>query len=148
MKIGELSKKTSCSVETIRFYEQQGLLPEPDRTASNYREYSELHYERLRFIRNCRSLDMAHTEIKELLYFLENPEANCKGVDCILEEHLKHVELRLKELQHLHKELANLRSICNNLDNAGNCNILHQLSAPAKLTHDEKPNCTTLHGLH
>lgn len=67
MKIGELSEKTSCSVLTIRFYEKEGLIPQPDRTQGNYRLYTEDYIDRLKFIVNCRSLNMNLIEIKKLL---------------------------------------------------------------------------------
>lgn len=59
MKIGELAKRTGCPVETIRYYEREGLLPEPARSEGNYRQYTLAHVERLSFIRHCRSLDAA-----------------------------------------------------------------------------------------
>lgn len=64
MKIGDLSKRTQTQVETIRYYEHEGLLPEPERTESNYRIYGEVHAERLAFIRHCRSLDMTLDETR------------------------------------------------------------------------------------
>ena len=67
MKIGELARAAQCSVETIRYYEKEGLLPAPLRTDGNYRDYGPGHIERLRFIRNCRALDMAQEEIRQLL---------------------------------------------------------------------------------
>ena len=67
MKIGELAKLTDCQVETIRYYEREGLLPEPARSEGNYRLYTQAHVERLTFIRNCRSLDMTLEEIRSLL---------------------------------------------------------------------------------
>ena len=63
MKIGELAKKTGCQVVTIRYYEKEGLLPEPERSEGNYRLYSEADIERLRFIRHCRHHDMKLAEI-------------------------------------------------------------------------------------
>jgi len=59
LKIGELSKKTSCSVLTIRFYEKEGLIPEPERTEGNYRLYDVGYVERIKFILNCRTLNMS-----------------------------------------------------------------------------------------
>ena len=67
MKIGELAKTTAIPVETIRYYEKIGLLPEPDRDASGYRSYRNAHLERLLFIKRCRNLDMAQDEIRELI---------------------------------------------------------------------------------
>jgi len=58
MKIGELAKATHTQVETIRYYEREGLLPETPRTEGNYRVYGSEHVERLSFIRHCRGLDM------------------------------------------------------------------------------------------
>ena len=67
MKIGELAKITDCQVETIRYYEREGLLPQAPRSESNYRIYGAEHTERLGFIRHCRSLDMTLEEIRVLL---------------------------------------------------------------------------------
>ena len=64
MKIGELATLTGCPVETIRYYEREGLLPAPSRSAGNYRQYDTAHVERLSFIRHCRSLDMTQEEIR------------------------------------------------------------------------------------
>ena len=65
IKIGELARRAQCPAQTIRYYEHEGLLPEPIRTAGNYRVYSRAHIERLSFIRNCRSLDMTLDEIRQ-----------------------------------------------------------------------------------
>lgn len=81
MKIGDISKRANISVETVRYYEKIGLLPEPDRTASGYRSYRQAHLDRLLFIKRCRNLDMAQNEIRELIRLAENPEADCAGVD-------------------------------------------------------------------
>jgi DNA-binding transcriptional MerR regulator len=78
MKIGELAQRTGISIETIRFYEAQGLLPPAARAANNYRVYTPEHVEQLAFIAKCRSLDMAHTEIRRLLEALGLPfEESC-----------------------------------------------------------------------
>ena len=67
VQIGELAKRSDCKVVTIRYYEKEGLLPEPLRSSGNYRLYDEGHLERLQFIRHCRSLDMSLEEIKTIL---------------------------------------------------------------------------------
>ena len=69
MKIGELAAASDTVVETIRYYEREGLLPEPARTESNYRTYGDVHLARLQFIRYCRGLDMSLDEIRVLLRF-------------------------------------------------------------------------------
>jgi DNA-binding transcriptional MerR regulator len=88
MKIGELAHHTGTQVETIRYYEREGLLPETARTDGNYRIYGTTHADRLRFIRNCRSLDMTLDEIRLLLRFKDSPAENCGGVNELLDEHI------------------------------------------------------------
>ena len=95
MKIGELAGLTRTQVETIRYYEREGLLPTPDRTGGNYRIYGESHVERLAFIRNCRNLDMTLDEIRVLLRFRELPDENCGEVNALLDEHIGHVAERV-----------------------------------------------------
>ena len=73
MKIGELAAASDTSVETIRYYEREQLLPEPARSASNYRLYTQAHVERLAFIRHCRALDMPLNDIRQLIALLGNP---------------------------------------------------------------------------
>ena len=62
LKIGEVAKRTGCLVETIRYYEREGLLLEPARSEGNYRLYTDIHVDRLQFIRHCRVLDMTLEE--------------------------------------------------------------------------------------
>ena len=81
IKIGELAKRTESTVETIRYYEKEGLLPEPSRSEGNYRLYGEKHIERLRFIRHCRTLDMALGEVRTLLRFRDAPDEDCGDVN-------------------------------------------------------------------
>ena len=88
LKIGELARRTQCQAETIRFYEREGLLPAPMRTAGNYRVYGRAHVERLAFIRNCRALDMTLDEIRQLLRFRDLPQDNCHAAHALLDEHV------------------------------------------------------------
>ncbi len=101
IKIGELAKRTECQAETIRYYEKEGLLPEPSRSSGNYRLYSEEHVERLRFIRHCRTLDMALEDVRALLKYRDTPEEDCGDVNALLDEHIHEVEVRVKELMQL-----------------------------------------------
>lgn len=127
MQIGTLSKKTGIPVETIRYYERIQLLPAPQRDANNYRKYHDQHVERLRFIRNCRSLDMTHEEIRCLLYYLDAPGGNCNPVTTVIDEHLEHVDVRLRELEHLRQQLLELQHVCNHDGDTTGCAILHSL---------------------
>jgi Cd(II)/Pb(II)-responsive transcriptional regulator len=93
LKIGELSEKTSCSVLTIRFYEKEGLIPQPERTEGNYRMYSEAYIDRLKFIVNCRSLNMNLNEIKRLLSYKDLPTQNCSEVNELIDAHIVVVQI-------------------------------------------------------
>jgi Cd(II)/Pb(II)-responsive transcriptional regulator len=95
-KIGQLATQTGSKVETIRYYEQQRLLPQPARSDGNYRLYGAEHVKRLQFIRHCRSLDMTLDEIRTLLDFRDTSDANCAGVNTLLDKHIGHVADRIR----------------------------------------------------
>ena len=129
MKIGELATATQTQVETIRYYEREGLLPQPARTGGNYRIYEVAHAERLGFIRHCRSLDMTLDEIRALLRFKDAPEAECGEVDALLDVHIGHVVGRIRELRLLEKQLRALRTRCHGVQDTRHCGILNGLAA-------------------
>ena len=110
MKIGELSAASSTPIETIRFYEREGLLPAPGRTQGNFRVYETAHLERLQLIRHCRSLDMSLNEVRVLLRVKDEPGAACGDVNAVLDEHIAHVGRRMAELQALQQQLQALRA--------------------------------------
>lgn len=130
MKIGELAKIAATSVETIRYYEREGLLAAPPRSAGNFRQYDEAHVERLSFIRRCRLLDMSHEEIRVLLRFKDAPDAPCAEVNVLLDAHIGHVSARIHELLQLEEQLKSLRARCPAPSAAGCCGILQELSQP------------------
>jgi Cd(II)/Pb(II)-responsive transcriptional regulator len=132
LKIGELAKRTDLLVETIRYYEQKGLLPDPPRSDGNYRLYSDTHLERLQFIRHCRSLDMTLEEIRNLLRFRDAPDQNCGEVNALLDEHIQHVGRRIKELKLLQKNLKGLRNLCRQEQATKDCRILQSLGSAVK----------------
>lgn len=135
MKIGELALAAQTQVETIRYYEREGLLPRAPRSEGNYRIYGPDHVERLAFVRHCRSLDMTLDEIRVLLRFKDEPQADCGEVNALLDEHIGHVTTRIHELRQLEKQLKALREQCAGVREAARCGILNELaeaaSAPA-----------------
>jgi Cd(II)/Pb(II)-responsive transcriptional regulator len=131
VKIGELALATHTQVETIRYYEREGLLPLAPRSEGNYRIYGPGHVERLAFVRHCRSLDMTLDEIRVLLRFKDEPNADCGEVNALLDEHIGHVALRIRELKRLEKQLKSLREQCSRAVDASHCGILHGLTHPA-----------------
>lgn len=135
MKIGGLAAATQTQVETIRFYERQGLLPQAPRSNGNYRIYGPDHAERLAFIRHCRSLDMTLDEVRVLLRFKDSPGEDCGDVNALLDEHIGHVAARIRELRQLKKQLKALRDKCAVARDAGHCGILTGLSHAANVAH-------------
>lgn len=127
MKIGDLSASTGTPVETIRYYEREGLLDAPARSAGNFRLYDEGHVRRLGFIRACRALDMNLGEIRVLLRFRDGQEGDCAEVNALLDEHIGHVDERMRELRRLANELRALREECLKATDAGRCGILRRL---------------------
>ena len=128
IKIGELAKRTESTVETSRYYEKEGLLPEPSRSDGNYRLYGEEHIERLRFIRHCRTLDMALDEVRTLLRYRDTPTEDCGDVNALLDEHIRAVEVRVDELMQLKGHLVVLRQQCASTAPTSSCGILRALS--------------------
>lgn len=128
MRIGELAELANCTVETIRYYEKQGLLPAAYRSHNNYRIYNKEHVQRLKFIRNCRGLDMAHDEIRELLKLTNNKGEDCSAVANLLNSHIRHVGERIQELQSLQAQLLHLYNGCQGNRLAKDCNIVQELT--------------------
>ncbi|WP_374562990.1 Cd(II)/Pb(II)-responsive transcriptional regulator [Ideonella sp.] len=131
MRIGELARASGTPIETIRFYEREGLLPAPARTEGNYRIYAAAHAERLGFIRHCRNLDMTLDEVRALLRFRDSPQADCGEVNLLLDEHIEHVARRIRELKALEKELRTLRARCTAPHAIAECGILQGIDGAA-----------------
>ena len=144
MKIGDLAKATSTPVETIRYYEREGLLPAAARTDANYRHYSDAHTQRLQFVRHCRSLDMSLDEIRALLAFQDAPGDNCADVNALLDAHIDHVAQRIRELRTLEKQLKALRAQCIGVLGGAHCGILEGLAVQSA----GAPPSGHLHGTH
>lgn len=131
MRIGELAKLTGCQSETVRFYEQKGLLPPPVRSQANYRMYGADHVERLHFIRRCRSLGMSLSEVETLLGYQDQPERSCSGVNALVDHQLSEIDRQILELRALRAELSRLRARCDSTRSAGQCAILRELTEHA-----------------
>jgi Cd(II)/Pb(II)-responsive transcriptional regulator len=131
MRIGDLAAATGIPVETIRFYEREGLLPKARRADNNYRVYATAHAERLAFIRQCRILDMTLDEVRALLRLRGQPSRDCADVDMLLDEHIGHVKQRIRELKALEKDLRLLRARCRTAHTIDECGILKGLDSAA-----------------
>lgn len=127
MRIGALARKTGFTQETIRYYEKIGLIPQAARNDANYRDYGAAFVDRLRFIANCRSLDMTLEEVRHLLELRDNPEARCGEANALVSEHLDHVRHRIDELNQLARQLEVIQGQCDEDQAARDCGILNEL---------------------
>lgn len=132
MRIGELAKHTGVDITTIRYYEQEGLLPTPPRSMAGYRLYDTSHQETLQFIRHCRSLDMSLAEVRSLLNYREHPELTCDEINQIVATHISQVRERIEQLQQLEHQLVLLQTRCGEKRQAENCGILQTLNTAAE----------------
>lgn len=131
LRIGELAQATGTPVETIRYYEREGLLPPAARADNNYRVYLPVHAERLAFIRQCRNLDMTLDEVRALLALRDAPAADCGEINALLDAHIGHVAHRIRELRALEKDLKTLRARCSVPHAVADCGILSGLDRAA-----------------
>ena len=127
MKIGELAKKAGCKVVTVRFYEKEGLLPEPERGENNYRLYRQQDLERLEFIIYCRGHGMHLDDIRKLLAFRDHPQRDCSWVAELVESHIARVNEQIKSLEHLKLHLEQLRKKCSRGAEGPLCGIISSL---------------------
>lgn len=127
-RIGELARRSECLVQTVRYYEAEGLLPTPARSEGNFRLYDETHLDRLLFIRRCRAKDMNLVEIRQLLTYRDRPELGCAEVNDLMDAHIVQVRMKVRELQELERQLIELRRSCDSDRQAGECGILNGLA--------------------
>lgn len=127
MRIGELARKAGVDVQTVRFYEREGLLDAPARTGSGYRAYGEADLERLHFVRHCRSLDMPLAEIRRLIELSRERTVSCDEVNTLVRTHLARVQAKRRSLEELEKQLAALNAQCESGHRVADCGILEEL---------------------
>ena len=128
MTIGELSRRAGVNVQTVRYYERRGLLPEPDRTPSGYREYTGGTLDRLRFIRRAQELGFTLSEIGELLVLRLDPRTTAAAVKQRAEIKIADVDRRIHDLQHIKHALTHLAGQCHGgRGPAGDCPLLDAL---------------------
>ena len=128
MKISELAHATDTPADTIRYYERVGLLTAPARAGNNYRHYDTRHVDRLAFIRQARGLDMSLDEIRTLLHWRDEPQADCGAVNALVDAHIQHIAARIRELRALERQLKTLRAQCRQASDTAHCGIQVGLS--------------------
>ena len=110
--VGDLATACGCKVETVRYYEKTGLLPNPPRTMGGHRVYSLEHLKRLVFIRRSRDLGFTIAQISELLRFIDEPDHNCGEVKAMAMLHARTVQKKINDLQRLQKALNDMAVRC------------------------------------
>jgi MerR family copper efflux transcriptional regulator len=130
LTIGQLARRAGVGIETVRFYERQGLLPKPPRTPSGYRQYSPEALGRLAFIGRAKGLGFALREIAELLALEASPEATCDDVKVKAQGKLTEIETQLANLTRVRDTLRGLVGDCHG-GPASTCPVLRNLKGEA-----------------
>jgi len=122
----ELAKRTGCNLETIRYYEQIGLMPEPPRTAGGYRAYGHGHVKRLAFIRRGRELGFSLEEVRSLLRLVDGGNYTCAEVRDMTLRHSADVRRKIADLRRLERSLKEMAALCGG-DTVPRCLIIDDL---------------------
>lgn len=112
LAIGAVSARTGCKVETIRFYEREGLLPAPTRSSGGYRLYSQNHLKRLTFIRRARALGFSIDEVRKLLTLADERKRPCAEVRVVAGAHLEDVRAKIADLRAMERVLRETVARC------------------------------------
>lgn len=136
--IGEAASAAGCKVQTVRYYEQIGLLSAVARTAGNQRVYSDGSVSRLAFIRHARALGFSLDDVRQMLSLSDKPAQSCEEIDAIARERLAEVNNRIRLLTNLKTELEHMISACAGGDVA-DCRIVQALSDHDNCDHDHHP---------
>lgn len=132
LTIGQLAKQAHVGVETVRFYERKGLLEEPDRRPSGYRQYDEDVVRRLEFIRRAKELGFTLKEVKELLSLKFDSSTTCADVKERAETKIEDIESKIRTLQRMKRDLVTLTKSCSGSGPTGECPILETIETNAK----------------
>jgi len=124
----EMAQRTGCNLETIRYYEKTGMMPDPPRTASGYRVYDETHVSRLRFILRARELGFSIEQIRGLLELVDGGTQTCSEVKERTERHLADVRAKIADLRRIEKVLAATAAQCSGED-VPDCPVLEALAS-------------------
>lgn len=121
LRIGEVARQAEVGVETIRYYEREGLLAEPSRRPSGYRQYDATVVARLRFIRSTKELGFTLAEIRELLELRFDLKTRCEHVRARAEQKITDIEERIRSLHRMKRSLRSIVSQCEQKDTVTDC---------------------------
>ncbi len=133
MTIGVVAKRAHVNVETVRYYERRGLIPEPRRTASGYRQYGEPTVARIRFIKRTQELGFSLKEIAELLALRVRHAAACGPVERKTRAKIELVDQKIRELEGMKTALERVIAACEAKEPTGECPLLEELEEEVPL---------------
>ncbi len=131
LMIGEVARQAGVGVETIRFYEREGLVPKPPRTPSGYRQYPEDTISRLRFIQRAKELGFSLREIQELISLRLDDHACAADVRSHAEAKIRDIDEKIRDLQRMRSSLRELTETCAGEGRTDECSILQALADPS-----------------
>ncbi len=129
MRIGDLAQRAGTTTKTLRFYELAGLLPQPQRTASGYRDYDDAVLDRLKFVKAAQAAGLTLGEIRGVIAAREDSGQPCAHVTALLDAHAVDLDERIAQLTVLREEVQRLRERARTLDPArcsadGICHVI------------------------
>jgi len=129
LRVGEIASRAGVNLQTVHFYERQGLLPRPPRTLSNYRAYPTETVKRVRFVKRAQELGFTLKEIKELLSLRAVPRSRCGDVRKRAEAKVRDIEAKIRALQAMRRGLGKLVRECSGKGPITECPILEALNS-------------------
>lgn len=126
--IGELARRSGYAVQTLRYYEQTGLMPVPPRTVGNQRRYGEQHLRRVLFIRHARDLGFEVEAVRSLLELAAHPERPCASVDAIATAHIEAIDGKIARLTALRFEVRRMLRQCRR-GRIAECHVIESLAS-------------------
>ncbi len=131
VSIGELSRRTGCNVETVRYYERVGVMPKPPRTAGGHRFYPAEQVKRLAFIRRGRELGFTLDQIRGLLRFVDSGDFSCADIKALTDVHLTELRDKIADLRRMERVLKDMAAQCDG-GRVPECPIIDALSADVR----------------
>ncbi len=131
LRIGEVANKSHVGVETVRFYEREGLIALPKRNVSGYRQYSESAIKQIQFIKHAKTLGFSLKEIRELIKLKSTSDARCKSIKSTAKAKIADIQEKIDALKRMKMALEPLVAQCKSSDPISDCPILNALDETA-----------------
>jgi|SRR5712691_104448 MerR family mercuric resistance operon transcriptional regulator len=138
LTVGEVAKRAAVHIETLRYYERQGLVARPPRSRSNYRLYPEETVQRIQFIKRAQQLGFSLKEIRELLALRATPQIQCADVRERALAKIREIEHKVRTLQAMHTALTRLVAACAGQGHIADCPILESLNTDEHASTDQE----------